>query len=194
MCLSVSGLLNRTVGGPSVRPPLPADIAALGYAGSVKWPESTGAERYKRGMYVFFQRTVPYPQLTTFDAPDSNTTCARRERSNTPLQALALLNDPVFVECAQALGRRILREGGSTPEERIRFVYRLCLGRLPTATEQARLRRLYDEVLALCAKDPEGARKLAGGEPPAGTPAPEAAAWMAVARTVLNLDEFLTRE
>ncbi|MES2692154.1 MAG: PSD1 and planctomycete cytochrome C domain-containing protein, partial [Verrucomicrobiota bacterium] len=108
--LAASGLLNPAIGGPSIRPPLPADIAALGYANSVKWQESTGTERYRRGLYIFFQRTVPYPMLMTFDAPDSNTSCTRRERSNTPLQALTLLNDPVFFECAQVLGRRVAAE------------------------------------------------------------------------------------
>ncbi|MFM8468816.1 MAG: PSD1 and planctomycete cytochrome C domain-containing protein, partial [Limisphaerales bacterium] len=96
--LAASGLLNPKIGGPSIRPPLPADIAALGYANSVKWTESKGDEKNRRGLYIFFQRTVPYPMLMTFDAPDSNATCARRERSNTPLQALTLLNDPVFFE------------------------------------------------------------------------------------------------
>lgn len=105
--LAASGLLNPKLGGPSIRPPLPADIAALGYANSVKWTESTGTEKNRRGLYIFFQRTVPYPMLMTFDAPDSNATCTRRERSNTPLQALTLLNDPVFFECAQALGKRM---------------------------------------------------------------------------------------
>ena len=105
--LAVSGLLNPKVGGPSIRPPLPADIAALGYANSVKWTESVGTEKNRRGLYIFFQRTVPYPMLMTFDAPDSNSTCARRDRSNTPLQALTLLNDPVFFECAQSLGARM---------------------------------------------------------------------------------------
>src|SRR5262249_37717754 len=93
--LATSGLLNPAVGGPSVRPRLPADITGIAYAGSVKWPESPGADKYRRGLYIFLQRTVPYPMLTTFDAPDSNVVCTRRERSNTPLQALTLLNDPV---------------------------------------------------------------------------------------------------
>jgi mono/diheme cytochrome c family protein len=192
--LAASGLLNPAVGGPSIRPPLPADIAALGYAGSVKWPESTGPDRYRRGMYVFFQRTVPYPQLATFDAPDSNVACTRRERSNTPLQALTLLNDPVFVECAQALGRRIAAEKLSSTEDRVRYGFRLCLGRHPSPAETARLAKLYAEMLPLCQANPEGAAKLAGGPLPPGVNAPEVAAWVVVARTIMNLDEFVTRE
>jgi hypothetical protein len=105
--LAASGRLNPAINGPGIRPPLPADIAALGYANSVKWAPSKGAEQYRRGLYIFFQRTVPYPMLSAFHAPDSNMTCTRRERSNTPLQALTLLNDPVFFDCAQALGHSL---------------------------------------------------------------------------------------
>jgi len=193
LCLSASGLLNRSVGGPSIRPPLPADIAALGYANSVKWPETTGPERYRRGMYIFYQRTVPYPMLAAFDTPDSNVTCTRRERSNTPLQALTLLNDPVFFEAAQALGRRMAARGASAAE-RLSYGFRACLSREPTSAELNRLRTLYDEVRALCEARPDEAAKLAGGKPTEGVPVAEVAAYAAVARTLLNLDEFLTRE
>src|SRR5207245_6932346 len=106
--LAASGLLAPHVSGPSVRPPQPAGISDLTYAGSAKWPESGGADRYRRGMDTWFQRTSPYPMLMTFDSPDSNVCTVRRERSNTPLQALTLLNDPVFVECARGLARRVL--------------------------------------------------------------------------------------
>src|SRR5207249_12330100 len=124
--LAVSGLLNPKIGGPSKRPPLPADIASIGYADGIKWKESEGADLYRRGLYIFFQRTVPYPMLITFDAPDSNTTCPRRERSNTPLQALTLLNDPVFFECAQALGKRVAAKPGAV-EDRIKKTFQFCL-------------------------------------------------------------------
>ena len=101
--LESSGLLDDRIGGKSVRPPQPTGVAELGYANSVKWVESKGADRYRRGFYIHYQRTTPYPQLINFDAPDSNVACTRRTRSNTPLQALNLLNDPVFLEAAQAL-------------------------------------------------------------------------------------------
>ena len=192
--LSASGLLNPTIGGPSIRPPLPADIAALGYAGSVKWAESKGDERYRRGMYIFFQRTVPYPMLMTFDAPDANLTCTRRERSNTPLQALTLLNDPAFFECAQALGRRIVTDKPNFMRDRIRYTFKLCLGREPTPSEFARVKKLYDETLPLCQANPESAKEIIGEPKPASADIAEAAAWVTVARTVLNLDEFVTRE
>src|SRR5207237_6915945 len=120
--LAPTGLLVRTIGGPSVRPPQPAGISELTYAGSAKWVESTGLDRYRRGLYTWFQRTSPYPMLMTFDAPDSNVCCVRRERSDTPLQALTLLNDTVFVECAQALGKRMLHDKPEAGvDERIRY-------------------------------------------------------------------------
>ena len=104
LALDASGLFVETVGGPSVRPPQPAEYSALTYANSAKWQTSEGDNRYRRGMYTFFQRTSPYPMLMTFDAPDSNVCIAKRSRSNTPLQALTIWNDVVFTECAQNLG------------------------------------------------------------------------------------------
>src|SRR6185503_15476471 len=112
---------------PSIRPPLPPDIAAVAYANSVKWNESSGPDRYRRGLYIFLQRTIPYPMLVTFDAPDSNVTCTRRERSNTPLQALTLLNDNVFFECAQTLGRRLAAEQLADLLQRAARTFQICL-------------------------------------------------------------------
>jgi len=191
--LAVSGLLEPRLGGPSVRPPLPADIAAVGYANSVKWPESTGADQFRRGLYIFFQRTVPYPMLTTFDAPDSNVTCTRRERSNTPLQALTLLNDPVFFACAQALGRQLATAHASDPASLVRAAFASTLARPPHPAEQKRLEEYYRAQLGLARRRPAEA-------PPAKTPSthadssPELTAAVLVARTLLNLDEFVNRE
>jgi hypothetical protein len=163
--LAASGLLNPAIGGPSVRPPQPAGVAELGYANSVKWEESKGADRYRRGLYIHFQRTVPYPMLANFDAPDSNITCSRRRRSNTPLQALNLLNDPVFFEAAQALSKRIEEHSPADPAEQVRFAYRTCLARDPSPTElEAVLKAVADR------------------------------GWLGVSRVLLNLDEFITRE
>src|SRR5262249_37943874 len=134
------------------------------------------------------------------DAPDSNVCVVRREKSNTPLQALTLMNDAVFVECAQALGRRIVSDvqsGGASGEltrERVRHGLRLCVGREPTPAEQERLGRLYNDLLRACQEKPEAAAKLIGAQKPDGVEAPEAAAWVALARALLNLDEFVTRE
>lgn len=194
--LAAGGLLARAIGGPGVRPPLPADIAALGYANSVKWKESAGSEKYRRGLYILFQRTVPYPMLTLFDSPDSNTTCTRRERSNTPLQALTLLNDPVFFECAQNLGRLTHRDlANASVDDRIDHLFIRCLSRLPSAPERARLRELHDQHLALASfVHPNETARLTGA--PAASPgdAADIAALVAVSRVILNLDEFITRE
>ncbi|MFN0053721.1 MAG: DUF1553 domain-containing protein [Planctomycetales bacterium] len=192
--LAASGLLVSTVGGPSVRPRQPAGISELTYAGSARWVESAGADRYRRGLYTWFQRTSPYPMLMTFDAPDSNVTCTRRERSNTPLQALTLLNDPVFFECAQALGGRLMREGSSDPTARLAELFEWCLARPPTDQELARLQSLHEEFLQATTADPQAGALLTGSSasPDSGS-APQAAA-VALARIILNLDEFVTRE
>jgi hypothetical protein len=194
VALASSGLLNRTVGGPSVRPPQPAGISELTYAGSARWVESTGPDRYRRGLYTWFQRTSPYPMLMTFDSPDSNLCCVRRERSNTPLQALTLMNDTVFVECAQALGKRIVAEEPGGTGERLRHGFRLCMAREPSAAELAVLGRLFEELLQSCRAHPDAAAKLVGPAKPVGADPAEAAAWVALARALLNLDEFVTRE
>ncbi|MCL4785510.1 MAG: DUF1553 domain-containing protein [Verrucomicrobia bacterium] len=192
--LAASGLLSKKIGGPSVRPPLPADIAALGYASSIKWEESKGEDRYRRGMYIFFQRTVPYPMLVTFDVPDSNNTCTRRERSNTPLQALTLWNDPVFFDCARALSQRVA--GERSVNARLKRAFELCLARTPSRAELARLRRLYEDQQRLTREHPQSAPAILGldqkAEPPAD--AVEQASLVAAARVLMNLDEFITRD
>jgi hypothetical protein len=144
-------------------------------------------------MYIWFQRTSPYPMLTGFDAPDSNVCAVRRERSNTPLQALTLLNDAVFVEASQALAKRVLTEQ-KTDAERLTRAFRLCVGRSPAETESERLAKLLGRFRELTTSDPDGSAKLLGKHAPPGVPATEAAAWVALARTLLNLDEFVTRE
>jgi hypothetical protein len=192
--LAASGLLSEKIGGPSVRPPLPADIAALGYANSVKWKESEGEDRFRRGMYIFFQRTVPYPMLMTFDAPDSNVTCTRRERSNTPLQALTLWNDPVFFDCARALGKHVA--GESTLDARLKRAFELCLARPPGRAELSRLRQLYEKQLQLMRETPESAPTILGLEKHSTPPvdAVEQASLVAAVRVIMNLDEFITRD
>jgi mono/diheme cytochrome c family protein len=201
LALSVSGLLNPTIGGPSIRPPQPPGISDLTYAGSAKWVESSGTERYRRGLYVWFQRTSPFPSMVTFDAPEANLTCTRRERSNTPLQALTLLNDVVFVECAQALGKRMVEAVGDeasahSADARIRQAFLWCVSRQPSKRELKVLQRLYDDALKLCHDDPTAVEKIVGKteKTPLSAANAETAACVAVARAILNLDEFLTRE
>jgi hypothetical protein len=192
VALTSSGLLVRTIGGPSVRPPQPAGVSELTYADSARWVESKGADRHRRGLYTWFQRTSPFPMLLTFDAPDGNLCCVRRERSNTPLQALTLLNDTVFVESARGLANRVLAESPSDPSARLRYAFRLCTSRRPTTPELVRLRQLHDELNVLCKENEASAKKLAGDGIAAD--AVEAATWVALARVLLNLDEVVTRE
>jgi len=172
--LAASGLLNRRIGGPSIHPPLPAFVLAFGR--NKTWPETKGPEKYRRGMYIHLRRNVPYPMLATFDASDASVACLRRERSNSPLQALTLLNDPVFFECHEHLGRQLAElPGDTTVEARLRHAFELCLSRPPTAAELAAMQRHFDDQLALT----QGDRKLA---------------FVAAARLIMNLDEFITRE
>lgn len=192
--LAVSGLLNEEVGGPSVRPPLPDGVADLGYAGSVKWAESPAPEKYRRGVYIWFQRTVPYPMLMTFDCPDRNVTAARRMRSNTPLQALTLLNSPVFHECSQALGGRLAELGGGDLDAKLRAAFELCLSRPPLPAELDTLRALYEDQRDAFAAQPDAAAKFANSHMPGDVPPADAAAHVALARVLMNLDEFMTRE
>jgi hypothetical protein len=201
LALTASGLVEPRVGGPSVRPPQPAGIDALGYAGAVKWAVSTGADRYRRGLYTFFQRTVPYPMFKDFDAPDGNITCTRRERSNTPISALTMQNDPVFVECCQALARRLIREepghGNVNCDRagRVNKAFAIALGRRPSQPERGVVVRLHEQSLAHFRSNPDEARMLAGTLPkPLDTSDAELAAWAVVGRTLMNLDEFITRE
>jgi hypothetical protein len=159
----------------------------------VKWPESQGPERYRRGLYIHFQRTVPYPQLVTFDAPDANLSCSRRQRSNTPLQALNLLNDPVFLEAAQAVAMRVLREAPDDFGKRLDYAYRLCLARAPEPIEADRFSTLLNKQKLLL-KDRPGEAQALFPLPLDGVGALDAASWVAAARVILNLDEFLHRE
>jgi len=185
-------LLDLTVGGRSVRPPLPKGVIDLAYGIDAGWPESQGRDRYRRGLYIHFQRTVPYPQLIHFDAPDSTVAACRRERSNTPLQALNLLNDPVFVEAAQALARRVVR-GRLEKNVRIERLFVTALGRAPSRSEAELAERYLARQTEMFAKDTTSAEALC----PAGIPGVstvEAAAWTALASAILNLDEFITRE
>ena len=179
--LVASGLLDRTIGRRGIRPPLPAFVTEVGR--SVKWPVSQGSEKYRRGMYVFFKRTVPYPMLMTFDAPDATVSCSRRERSNTPLQALTLLNDPVFYECAQTLGKKAVQKSPESPAEAITMIFSRCLGRPPAENELNFLTAAHKDMLRLMEEE----------ESPPDTDG-RLAAMTAVARIVMNLDEFVTRD
>jgi hypothetical protein len=197
--LAVSGLLNPAIGGPSVWPPQPDSVSKEGFDN--KWVASEGPNRYRRGLYTFIQRTSPYGQFVNFDLPDVNRPCARRERSNTPLQALNLLNDPVFVEAAQALADRIqafamrqAREQGHVRiEDCLDYGFRLCLARPPSERERRRLAEYLAQQTRIFESDPESARALLAAQRDARDSV-EPAAWSALCSVLLNLDEFITRE
>ena len=194
--LGASGLLSAKVGGPSVYPPIPEGIDALSYAGNFKWTTSKGEDRYRRGMYTFFKRTAPHPDLTTFDCPDANTTNVRRTVSNTPLQALTTLNAEAFSEAAQALAKRVLSDASLKDDTaRITRAFRHCVARVPTTKELSALQKLLDESRYTYQNGPVDEAKAAFGAHavPSISPA-ENAAWVAVTRIVLNLDELITRE
>ncbi len=174
--LTASGLLHRSIGGPSIRPPQPDYVAAI--SRNVTWEVTKGPDLYRRGLYVLLRRATPYPMLQAFDAPDSTVACVQRERTNSPLQALTLLNDPVFVECAEHLGRELQQMSSLSPGERIGLAIQRCLGRDGSAVELDRL-----ELFLRSQQDDEER-----------STALEQAAWTAVARVLLNLDEFMTRE
>jgi hypothetical protein len=199
--LAASGLLNPTVGGRSVFPPLPAFmlVPPVSYGPKI-WPEDKGPNRYRRGLYTFRYRSIPYPALQTFDAPNGDFACVRRPRSNTPLQALMTLNEPISMDCAQALALRTLQEGGGSDVERLDYAFRRCVARPPSSPEKT-------ELLSLLSKEekhfaqPEAKRAQLivadSAQPlslPKGTNPAQLAAWTVVSRVLLNLDETITKE
>lgn len=190
--LDVSGLLERTIGGPSIRPVLNSQIAAI--SRNRDWTVSPGKQKYRRGMYILFRRATPYPMLTTFDAPDTTVACARRERSNSPLQSLTLLNDPAFVECAQHLAQRLVTDGEIEIEDWVRHAYRLCLAREPRSDELSRAFDFIEEQRELIAElGTEDLQAYLGSALPEVEPR-EQALRVSLARVLMNLDEFITRE
>lgn len=201
--LACGGILNNEIKGPSFRPPVPDDFKALGGAGAFTWVDSEGADKYRRGLYIFSQRTVPYPVSMTFDAPNPSESCPRREYSNTPLQALTLMNNPTFVECTQGLARRMFLASAplSTPcapnafgDQRLSYGFELCLGRKPSRPELLRLEKLFDDARRLVARDRKSAAALLGNVDIDQPDIDEAAGMVLVAQVLMNLDEFVTRE
>jgi hypothetical protein len=160
LALASSGLLDPRIGGPSVFPPLPPGVTELSYANNFSWTLSSGGDRYRRGMYTFFKRTAPHPTLITFDCPDSNTTQVGRETSNTPLQALTLLNNVVFAEAAVAMARRVIDEFPGDDADRLRGAFRLTLSRYPEQEELDRFGELLTAARGHYAAHPEDASKL----------------------------------
>jgi hypothetical protein len=190
--LTISGLLARSVGGPSVFPFQPDGVWANPYSGD-KWAESKNGDQFRRGLYTFWRRTAPYAMFLSFDAPSREVACSRRPRTNTPLQALATLNDKAFVTCANALAKRVLAGGGTSDSERITFVFKCCVARTPSKAETDAVLKLLADARGRYSADAVGAKALAG-ELPKGVSSTDLAAWTVVANVLLNLDETVTKE
>ena len=206
--LESCGLLTPAVGGPSVFPPIPEGAMAVTQV-KRPWPTATGPDRYRRGMYTFFYRSIPHPGLALFDAPDATTACTRRIRSNSPLQALTLLNDEAWVEFSRALARRVMKGSAANDKDRIEYAFLLALGRKPMDVERDRLTRFLALQRDEYRSDPTTASLMVVKEQvfdssPGGSVTsepevnakqiPELAAWTEVARVLFNLDDFMTRE
>jgi hypothetical protein len=199
LALAAGGLLSNRIGGPSVMPAQPPGVweNSFGFLNlpDFRWNEAAGADRYRRGIYVFLRRTALYPTFLMFDAPSREVCSVHRSRTNTPLQALATLNDPVFVEAAGGLARRVLTEAPGGTKEKATFAFRVCLARPPEAGEVEALVKLYDKALGRFTRDPKAAAALVRharlnfSEPNAR----QTAAWIVVANVLLNLDEMITK-
>ena len=193
--LAISGLLTRKLGGPSVRPYQPGDY----YSDKIGrgWDQSRGEDLYRRGVYTYWRRTTVYPAFQIFDAPSREFCTVNRPRTNTPLQALVLMNDPTYVEAARVFAAKIIAEGGKSLQERFDFAFRTAVTRPPTEEESAVLQQLFEQQLKIYQEDTEAAMKLvAVGESPqaTGLQQSEYAAWTAIASIILNLDETVSRE
>ena len=194
--LMVGGLLSPKMYGPPVKPPQPSIGLSAAFGAGIDWQTSAGDDKFRRGIYTTWRRSNPYPSMATFDAPNREVCSLRRVRSNTPLQALVTLNDPVYIEAAQALARRIIANGGATPAERARYGFRITLARPPQEAEQARLVKLYEQSLARFSQNAEDAKRMATdpiGPAPTGVDMGELAAWTVVGNVLLNLDETLMK-
>ena len=198
VALSASGLLNPKIGGPSVRPPQPDGVYAF-TQNRKNWTTAAGAERFRRALYTHFYRSAPYPLFTTFDSPDFQQVCTRRQRSNTPLQSLTLANDPAFLEIAQGLAARLVREVpgefAATLDARLRHAFALCFSRPPSVTELAALRNYVERQAQGFTTQPASATALVNKElTKAGLTEAQSAALTAAARVLFNTDNFITRE
>jgi hypothetical protein len=212
--LAISGLLSTKMYGEPVKPPQPSSGLSAAFGGSTDWQTSSGEDRYRRGIYTTWRRSNPYPSMATFDAPNREVCTLRRTRTNTPLQALVTLNDPVYIEAAEALAQRMIADGGSDPPDRARLGFRICLARPPHDAELQRLVQLYERSRANFSERPEEAKKLLSGDTNGdknggkmvdkkvpvkdGLPVKDAdvielAAWTVVGNVLLNLDETLMK-
>ncbi|MBY0524987.1 MAG: PSD1 and planctomycete cytochrome C domain-containing protein [Gemmataceae bacterium] len=194
--LFVSGLMSTKMYGKPVQPPRPSFGLSAAFGGSTDWTADTDENRFRRGLYIRWRRNAPYPSLTTFDAPERTVCTTRRSRTNTPLQALVTLNDPVFVETAQGLARRIMSQGGASMEARIAYGFRLCLTRPPSEKETQRLAELFAKVKEQYSGNLPKATAMATkplGPAPRDMDIVDLAAWTVISNVLLNLDETLSK-
>jgi hypothetical protein len=189
--LKAGGLLCEKIGGPSVFPPQPPGVSTDGAYGNLAWNVSAGGDKYRRGLYTFSKRTAPYAMFTTFDAPTGEVCVARREVSNSPLQALTLLNDPVFQETARALGQ-LVASGAGTDADRVTRLFERCLGRKPRSQEMVALTRFANLQRHRLTHGELNPNEIAGAVP-TGPELVDRAVWTIVARAILNLDETVTK-
>ena len=194
--LALSGLLSRKMGGPSVYPPQPPGLWQAAFNGERNYPTSTGEDKYRRGLYTFWRRTTPYPSMQAFDAPSREQCTVRRIHTSTPIQAFVTLNDPVYVEAAQALARRIAKEGGASVEGRAKWALELCLARPATAGQVQHVVGLFQREVEHYRQEKAAATAMATeplGSLPEGADPAELAAWTVVSNVLLNLDGVLTK-
>ena len=193
--LAIAGLLSPKIGGPPIRPWQPDGVWIKVGGQRYDYIVSPGEDQYRRGLYVVWKRGAPYPSFINFDANNRLACRVKRPRSNTPLQALTLMNDPVYVEAAMAFARRVVTESPSaSAESRITHAFRVALSRGPKEEEATTLMQLYDEQLAAAQADKESTQEFLGDSAlPEGVTPEEFVAWYAVAATLLNLDETITK-
>ena len=197
LSFAAAGLLSHKIGGAPVFPPIPDGVLDLAFGGAMKWETSKGEDRYRRAIYTFWKRSVPYPGLSIFDAPNADVSCPRRISSNTPLQALTTLNDKLFMEAAQGLALRVWKEGGNDDRAKLIYAFQLCTSRQPDKLEE-------QELLTMLQKEYENFKgKTASAvyvsaadleNIPPDVDLHKVAAWTMVARVLLNLDETITRK
>lgn len=199
IALSVSGLIHHEIGGPSVIPPVPQNVLDYNYVYPSYWKPAVGSQRYRRAVYSFRKRSMPDPSMSSLDAPNADTSCVMRIRSNTPLAALTTLNETIFVEASRALALRVLKESANNDRDRIRYAYQLCTAREPNRSEQESVLTLLESQRERIAEGWLDARMITTGDanqlpklPPDITPQ-DAAAWTITARVLLNLDETISK-
>jgi hypothetical protein len=190
IAMATSGLLSNKMFGPPVMPYQPDGVWGnfVNQGDADKWVLSPGEDHYRRGLYTFVRRSARYPSLAVFDAPTREFCTARRTKSDTPLQALATLNDPAFFEAAQAMAKRIVKEGGADPSSRVTYGFRLATSRMPRASEKDALLSGYEKNLKYYQSNPREAEQVAG------QPDAQLAAWTMLSNSLLNLDESISKK